>query len=633
MNKNATHLFFIYEPEHIPLVEARLAAGEEFEVVALDYEIELDLKKKNIAFSPLRELARSPEGEREPIEYTRRLANEWYTLPELKFFEHEGILLGEPHAGALHQYFGALVYYLVLVKQLLALPGITGVSVPESFLTVPPTADPTAVFKERLPADVVRLLASQKNIDYVVIPAPVTRRAGSRFFVLRQKLFHAGTRLMVGALNALVTLSQKPRPIKLLSTDPWSRIEPFVSQMDDVEIVMTRRQEIRLMRGAIWRTRARFHHRLDFADREVRALARLKVQTFKHAWDEIGDTPAIAALCEWEGVSFWPIAREVLGALVTDDAEDAIATIESAKVLMERRSINCVLLFSSVKGYNNLLARLAERMNIPSIELQHATEVTEASHPYARLNSRYLLAYGGLTKKTYLGFGVEPWRIVEAGSPRFDAYARSLPGETLNFWRKQLGLSEHRTTALVLLPSIHLSLEPGSFTSYSTQETFETYGRLHHKLPAVRFLLRPRPGPWREEFYRRQETLGLFSKEALLVHEKPMQVLLALSDFVITGNSTVVLEAMLMHRPVLLYLPRLIDEEFKAFEDAGAVVVARTEKELYEQAVSLSNAEYRVALVERADTFLQENFLFNGHSAERVAALIRRVAKKDNKVD
>src|SRR3989344_4386382 len=48
-----------------------------------------------------------------------------------------------------------------------------------------------------------------------------------------------------------------------------------------------------------------------------------------------------------------------------------------------------------------------------SVEMQHALEVTEPSHPYAHLYSRYLAAYGALAKKHYEQFGVEPRRIIE----------------------------------------------------------------------------------------------------------------------------------------------------------------------------------------------------------------------------
>jgi len=87
----------------------------------------------------------------------------------------------------------------------------------------------------------------------------------------------------------------------------------------------------------------------------------------------------------------------------------------------------------------------------------------------------------------------------------------------------------------------------------------------------------------------------------------------------------VVLEAMLMHKPVLMYVSRSIDHDFKEFEEAGAVMMARTQEALLAHVLALTDAGVRHALVARADDFLKRNFILDGTSAQRVSSLIRRV--------
>ncbi|OGC86102.1 hypothetical protein A3D70_01870 [Candidatus Adlerbacteria bacterium RIFCSPHIGHO2_02_FULL_54_18] len=618
MNERKKKLYIVYELEHLPQLEARLRAGEELEVIALDFEVELELRKRGIVFTPLRSVARSCEGQREPIEVTRMAANEWYKHPELAFFAHDGILLGEPHAGPLHHYFGMLVYYLVLFEQILARPGIGRIFIPESFHTVGVEADPTAYFKERLQVDVAQLIAERRGIEIEVIPALPKR--GTRYSAW-VRIVETATRCIIGLLNILVTLLRKPRPLKILSTDPWARIEPFIKDMPDTELVMTRRKEIPRMGWAIWSKRVRFHHPLDFADRAVRKLALARAEEFARAWDALGDTPDISKLFVYNGSSFWPVAKQVLGSIVKDYAEDAVATIESAKAMLRRYRINRVLLFGSTKGYNNLWARVAERLNIPSVEMQHALEVTELSHPYARLYSRYLAAYGALTKKHYEQFGVEPRRIIEVGSPRFDRYAEPVPPRELEAARARLGI-DGGLTALVTLPARGNSLEPSSFTSHSVADSVDTFAGLQKKFPKLRLLLRPRPG--RDSLYERQEIRGMFAAGTSWVQDEDLRMLLALCDFVVSGNSTVVLEAMLMHKPVLLYV-RPIDQDFREFEEAGAVMVARTPQELLQHAEALLDQDARTALVARAESFLQQNFVFNGKASTRIEECIREL--------
>ena len=618
MNEREKHLYLVYEIAQLSGLEHRLRAGEELEVIALEYEVELELKKRGIAYAPLRSVAESCEGQREPIEVTRTAANEWYKHPELAFFAHDGILLGEPHAGPLHHYFGMLVYYLVLLEQIMARPGIERIVIPETFHTVGERADPTAYFKERVQVDVARMVAERRGIAIEVLPAPPPPAQSAA----RAGVAERATRFAVGALNALVTVLRRPKPLRILSTDPWARIEPFIKDMPDAELVMTRRKEIPNVGRAVWSRRVRFHHPLDFAGRAVRTLARARAEEFARAWDALGESPEVSKLFAYHGSSFWLLAKNVLGAIVKDYGEDAVATIESAKRIMSRYGINCVLLFSSVKGYNYLIARVAERMSIPSIELQHALEVTEPSHPYARLYSRYLAAYGALTKKHYEQFGVEPRRIIEVGSPRFDRYAHPVPPGELEAARARLGI-DGRLTALVTLPDRYASLEPISFTGYGVAGSVDAFAGLQKRFPELHLLLRPRN---RDSLYERQEIRELFAAGTPWVQDDDLRTLLALCDVVISGNSTVVLEAMLMHKPVLMYVSRSIDQDFKEFEEAGAVMMARTQEELLSHASALSGADTRQELVHRADRFLKENFILDGNSAQRVSSLIRRIS-------
>ena len=84
---------------------------------------------------------------------------------------------------------------------------------------------------------------------------------------------------------------------------------------------------------------------------------------------------------------------------------------------------------------------------------------------------------------------------------------------------------------------------------------------------------------------------------------------------------------MMAHKPVLMYLPKTFERDFQAFEDAGAVLVARTLEELRAHVVFLSDPQNRTTQIARADRFLARSYLADGNAAARVAGLIRSVAK------
>ncbi|MFA6279083.1 MAG: CDP-glycerol glycerophosphotransferase family protein [Candidatus Paceibacterota bacterium] len=624
MNKEETHLFFVYELEHIPVLNSRLKAGEKFEIVGLNYEVELELKRQEILFIPLRTLAiASPEGERESLEFIRRLAKDWYVSADFAFFKRDGVWLGEQYRGAFSHYFAALVYYLAAMEQVISKLSPTKIIIPERHHGTDTGIDPIDIFKERLPVDVTRLLAKHYGIVFEPISL-IERRRSVWLSMLLANISKVVVRLAVGIVNA-ISVFRRPRHIKILSTDPWARIEPFIKEMEDAEVIMTHRKEILVMGiKNIWKTRARFHHRLDFVNRGIRALALKKSQEFARAWGELGESPNISKLFEYKDISFWPIVKNVLQAIVVEHSEDAIATIESTKNLLTRYSINRVLLFSSVKGYNNLIAQVAERMNIPSVEMQHSLEIIEPSNPYAHLFSRYLAAYGSITKKHYGRFGVESWRIVECGSPRFDVYTLPIAPEELEHPRQDMQFKKGNLTVLVVLPAIFLGSGHCDFTTYSAQTILEDIAKLQKQHTSISLILRPRPGN-AEPLYYRKETQALFTGDVYLGRWENLQTLIALSDFVISGNSSVVLEAIIMHKPVLMYVPRTEDRDFDEYEMAGAVLMARTTDELMAHTSFLEDTDNRTALVARADIFLKKNFMMDGHSSERIAMLLHNI--------
>lgn len=630
MSKKGIHLFFIYEPEQVPVILARIAGKEKVKIVALDYEVELELKKRGINFTSLSDISVSPDGDRDLLEYTRTLALNWYTSKETAFLEHDGILLGEQHEVVVLYYLQTLVYYISVLEQVLShFPNVIKISVPMSFHYVSDLADPTAIYKERLPLDVLRLLANRRGITLEVISPPITHNARDKWFNFKTKLSQFMFGRVVRVSNALVNFFTKQRPIKIFVSDPWSRLESFIKKMDDVELVMTRRKELKVMKWDVFKTRARFHHRLDFVDEEIRKVARSSAQEIAKKWDALGNDPSVSKPFKYKEISFWPIAKEMLDSLVKNHTEDAIATIENTKKLFKYYGVNCVLLFASTKGYNNVIARVAKRMDIPSIELQHALTNNQKTLVHCRLNSRYLAAYGALTRKMYESWGVEPWRIIECGSPRFDSYFSPLGKDELETIRLKLHLDNKFVNVLVNVPQIYLSLEYGNYTSYEVEQTLKVYAELQKEIQGVRLMLRPRPGPWRQNFYRREETLGLFNGETRYVQSEDLRVLLALSDVVISGGSTMILEALILRKPVIAYLPKKLDHDFQAFEDAGAILVARTKEELFKHASHLKVLENREMLVRRADDFLRENFILDGKSPERVREMIRKMAKVD----
>lgn len=612
-------LFFIYETAQVPL--AKLHQGT---VVALDQEVLALLAEEGVEAVALPDISRSPDGNRELLERTRAMAKNWYAAPEASFLSHDGILLGEQYEVAVLYYLQTLVYYVSVLSQALAhFSSVRQVVVSQTHVRVPKTADPTAQHKENLPVDVLRLLCERNGIALTVIPAPETLQGQRR--ALWRAIEQFFVRVAVRLSNALITRMSAQRPIRLFSSDPWYRIAPFVQSMPDLELVMSRRTELKSMGLArVRQARARFHHGLDFTNAATDKVAREGAQRVRREWEAMRDSSTLAAACAYEGIEFWPVARRMFDTILCERIEGDISTIESTKRLFAHYRINCVLLFASTKGYNLVLSRIAERVGIPSIELQHALTNDEKTLVHCRLNSRYLASYGPLTNRMYESWGVTPERLVAVGSPRFDLYARP-DLDAAQALREKLGLGSD-VAVLCNIPQIYLSLEYGNYTSWEVYDYIQNLAWSLGQLP-VQPLLRPKPGVWHQSFYHRKETSELFS-QGVMVQNEPMQALLWACDIVVSSSSTMVLEALLAHKPTVMYVPKLLDHDFDAFVESGAVRMARTKEELLEHLrLLVGNKDARSAQVKAGDAFINGSFMIDGGSAKRVEALIRRVTE------
>lgn len=613
-------LLFVYEPAHVPL-----AKSHEGVVVALDQEVLVLLQKEGVRAVAITDISTSPDGDRELLERTRAMAREWYDSREMSFLVHDGINAGEQYEVVVLYYIQTLHYYVSVLSQALkALGNIQEVVVPETHIRVPDTADPTAKHKENLPVDAARLVCAHLRLSLVVVPAPASFSAKGR--ALWRSLAQELVRVAVSVINAGITYTTRPRPVKLFSSDPWYRIKPFVESMKDVELVMSRRAELMQMGiAAAWRARARFHHGLDFADAAVRKEARRAAKEMQEVWERVRERPALSRHYTCDGIDYWPVARQVFDSIIKERLADDIATIESSKRLFKHYNINCVLLFASTKGYNLVLSRVAERMGIPSIELQHALTNNEKSLVHCRLNSRYLASYGPLTNSMYESWGVRPERLVSVGSPRFDMYAHP-DMEAAQALRERLGVG-NEVSVLCNIPQIYLSLEYGNYTSWDVYDYVQNLAWALRQVP-VRPLLRPKPGQWHQSFYDSLETKELFSQGSM-VQQESLQALLWMCDIVVSSSSTMVLEALLAHKPTIMYVPKLLDHDFDAFERSGAVRMARTKEELAQHVRELAGSkEARERQLEAGDTFIEESFKTDGGSAARVAELVRRVTKE-----
>jgi len=626
----APRIILLYEPEQIDIVLSYLdkespLRQEDLHIIALNYEVELILKERGISYYSIQNYL-EPAEVKDPEDYAIKILQDWLNAAELDFFQYHGIRLLETRGrDVLMHYIRMILFYLNWMNCIFKkYSKINKIYIPQSSQFIPSTAGPVAPFTYRILVDVVMLFGKVKGISVSVLPLNKQQFSKGRMLSLRRRivtfLFEQGLHIS----NFIITISRPPQKLKIFVIDHWRNIKPFIQKMDNVELVMMVRKEIKNMEWEIWNKRVRFCHPKDFLTADIRKIACNKQMEFRSAWQAHGDNPKFSKTFYYQGISFWPVVKFLLDYLIMKDAERVICEIESIKRLLLHFSINRVLLRAAVKDEFYLTAKIASQLKIPSLEVQHGLVIPERVSLWTPIKVDYLAVYGKLTREILVNNNNEPRRIVEVGSPRFDQYLikKSSSNNTVRL-RESLNINSSRPVVLIVAPGIMSPIEGAFFTSYELRDFFLAVAKLQDKLSDVQIIIKLRPTTLKEEFYRKLIS-EVFQKKVIVAQYENTGDLIDLSDVVLSYKSTVILEAMIFNKPVILFTLGKGTSGFQLSEKTGAIRIAYTLEELFAHTRSLiSDEKARKDLVKNANAFLKKHYLFDGKSSDRIINLLK----------
>lgn len=413
MSKEQGALLILYEQSHANL------ATSGTRVACLNFWLERELASRGVACLSL--------GDHPPAETTsaglvagvRMAAREWYRLPQMDFFTHKSIPVGEALEPMLEAYLLRYTYWrYALVRVLDAAPGTSELVVPESSAGVSATAGPLALFEVCVVIDAARSLAMERGLAFRTL-GDASRLPTHRLYP-RARL----QEVAVALYNFIIGFAPR-RPLKIFASEYWRNIAQFVENMDDVELALMERGEFRnIPWRQLWRHRIRFMHPHVVAQHSSHSVTRTAAERFRAAWPVARD---MLEKWEWWGHADvpWAAIAPVLTHLVEVYAERIVADIEGLERIMASEKPSKVLQRASIGERQPLFflaARVARRLGITSIEQQHAGAYIDPRSVLSRLEADYLASYGPYENGLYERNGYASERLVSIGSPRFDRY-------------------------------------------------------------------------------------------------------------------------------------------------------------------------------------------------------------------
>lgn len=608
-------LVLLSDPDQVPEVLAYRDAHPGAQIVCVDFWAEQELIRTGIPFISMRTLLAPEHDEEAWWVLAQDVAREWYRLPALQFFEHEGIRIGEALEPMFESYLAFLFQYARMYTVLKrAYPGAR-VYIPAPVMDDEPTASCLISFERSAYVDAARLvgLAREGEIPHMLPSRQLFPRSALKS-------------IAIYAYNALMSLVPR-RPLKIYASEYWSHIAPVLERMADAELVL---MEVSELKHIPWRQllahRVRVRHPLDVIGGRTKRTAQARAEEYRNHW-KTAKSEVAAYLARMQNELDWNPVFDVYDYLITYSSR-VIADIDALERIMREEKPGVVLERASIGGRQHhffLMARVAAQFHIPSVELQHAGAVLDPRSIHSRLETSYLASYGEFEREQYAKNGYAPERIIPVGSPRFEHYREAADAGVSSREREEtlrmIGLEASQPVLMIAVPAELSFLSPFAFFSYDIAAFFEEMQKMRRALPGVQLLFKFRRQRLKEQHRAYLHTL--FPEGGIAITDGNPGPLMHASDIVISGNSAMMYEAMLAKKPLVLYPWKEWDYHLALY---GAVAPqARSGAELAGIIEKLlSDTRYTQDVSKREQAFIDRH-AFDGKSAEHMSALLRRI--------
>lgn len=304
-----------------------------------------------------------------------------------------------------------------------------------------------------------------------------------------------------------------------------------------------------------------------------------------------------------------------------------ISAVENYLTAMK---IKTVVVPVDVCEYEKTIVSVANKLGIPSIVIQHGV----SGHPIAYLpfSASKIALWGDVTRQWLLSKGVSSDKLELTGTPRFDIYmnksgiSRSKDRE---LFLEELKLDKNCKTILFVTQPTDSNFFPNYHWSFNElMSALTSTIDAVRDIPGVQVIVKLKPGdPYNANI---KEILEKYRSENLKIVERINLCDLIFSiDCMVTGWSTMALEAMIVGRPVIcVKIDKKGGEALQNYIDSKAVLAVDNLDALKSDIEAVMNdADLRKRLIENGFKYA-DKYLFkrDGNSGLRVKESILRLA-------
>ncbi|MFB6181795.1 MAG: glycosyltransferase [Candidatus Magasanikbacteria bacterium] len=610
-------LVFLYSPKQISIIKSGFLSKKNLKkdarIITLDHEIEIELRKKNIPFTSITEYFNSPPLPKKLEDKVSKAVNKFLKIKEAKQFKHKNVnILHYIGKDTLDHVIRDILYNILLFTKILKRNKKTKeIIVPEK--------EKNDGFNPTIEAG--KLVSEKFNVELNTFSHQKKDNNEKKNKLKKIKKWILGKLLKV--YNFLITLTAKKDKNTLLILNHWDRVKQIVHNLEGWEIIMARKKELKKIKlNDLWKYKIRFYHPEEFIKEKTKKNGRLASK-----WKKIQQkTKKFESIFSYKNINYWPIVKQYIENFLKQKNLNIIQKIEGMDALFRNLFINKLLLRTAIKREYYIAAKIASKLNITSIELQHGMISPERIFCWNPDKVKYFAGYGKKTKeyfnKNYSNS--KNFKIIEVGSSRFEKYLRPTPRKVKKSLINKLGFNYNSPIITIVLPT-----PKGYLTTYHIKEFFQAIKNIQEENNNLQLILKIREGEKREKYFKKLIKKHLKNQNRVkLVRTINVEGLLAISSLIFSSKSTVNLEAMIMGKPLVVYTfnqdkqisnwaKKRILKHVVGYEKTGETI-----------SKILENEKEREKICRNANIFLKENYKFDENSSKRVAKLLSRKKTK-----
>jgi glycosyltransferase involved in cell wall biosynthesis len=322
--------------------------------------------------------------------------------------------------------------------------------------------------------------------------------------------------------------------------------------------------------------------------------------------------PDLLALFRVGQVDLAPVARPIIHTLLKVWLPMALPVLEGLQAIIQRECPQIILSVPDRLWRAKAAIELGHQANIPSLTIQAAVI---SKHPrYNMIVADRVAVIGETSRRLWEDQGIPPEKLVVTGAPQFDDKYQLDPDAPERI-RAVLGVPLDK-------PIITFATQP--LSPAVIEQNIRHIVQAADRFPDYQLVFKVHP---REDPDRYRGLLaGLGAHKIIVIQKIDLNALLQASAMVITGFSTVALEAMIFERPVLIVNltgePDPVD-----YVSSGATLGAYAPEDIVKQMERLlTDSPVNAALAEsRRRYIMAQLYKTDGRAAQRVAELIQQM--------